>query len=82
MDSLSQTYHWSYADCLRLTMPQIFMLSHAASVNKERADRMLTSKRARKEPLTLQESIAEAPIWRGKKFSELTSAEYLEYQQS
>lgn len=35
MHSLCSAYHWSYADAMHLTIPQIMMLNHAAHVEYE-----------------------------------------------
>lgn len=37
VDQLCQGYHWTLDEAMRLTMPQIIMLSHASSVNMKRA---------------------------------------------
>jgi hypothetical protein len=63
---------------LRRTMPQILMLNHAAHTNRRRMDLQMEAKR---EGGTLDRLEAgfheEAPVWRGKKFSELTSDEMM-----
>lgn len=36
VDQFCQAYHWSLKDVLKLTMPQIIMLSHAGHCNYQR----------------------------------------------
>lgn len=78
MDSLAQAYHWKWEDILRRTMPQILMLNHAASVNKARMDARI--KRGRTEGYeSLDDAAADAPVYNGKRLSELTTEEYQAY---
>jgi hypothetical protein len=36
IDGLCQGYHWSFADAVKMTLPQVIMLNHAAHANSER----------------------------------------------
>lgn len=36
VDQLCQAYHWTFAEAMKMTMPQIIMLNHAAHVNAKR----------------------------------------------
>lgn len=38
IDSLCQNYGWSYQETMRMTLPQIVMLNHAATVNAKRVE--------------------------------------------
>lgn len=61
---------------MKLTMPQILMLNHAAYVNKTRSDR----KQAKKAPVVDEPS--SEPTFRGKPLSQLSSEEYALYVSS
>ncbi len=37
VEQLCQTYHWTIADAMKLTVPQIVMLGHASWVNYKRS---------------------------------------------
>ena len=37
VEQLCQTYHWTIAEAMRLTVPQIIMLGHASWVNYKRS---------------------------------------------
>lgn len=81
VDSYAQAYRWPLDHILRLTMPQIIMINHAAHVNKKRLDRRIERNRERGDQ-PLEDRIAEMPMWNGKRIDELTSEEYLEYHRS
>lgn len=69
---LCEAYHWTVQDAMKLTMPQIIMLNHAAWVNKERAERRHAAKRDK-------EGSKKQRTWRGKDVRELDSNEFGKY---
>jgi hypothetical protein len=44
LDSIAQSYHWSFDDIMNLTVPQIILISHAAFINSKRFDEKLNNK--------------------------------------
>lgn len=61
---------------MRLTMPQILMMNHAAHVNRRRMD--LKTKNPRNVLDSVEAGLhQEERVWGGKKFSELTSEEMM-----
>jgi len=71
IDGLCQAYHWSLTDALRLTVPQVLMLNHAAWVNQKRSEERVKAKEADKD--------GKDPVWCGKKVDELNSDEFAAY---
>jgi hypothetical protein len=63
---------------LSLTMPQIIMLNHASHINKQRLDVKIKEGRDTGTQ-TVEEAVADAPVYKGKRLDELTSEEYLAY---
>lgn len=74
VDSLCQSYHWSFRDTLRLTLPQMIMVNHAAHVNHLRVEARVKSKQVARDK--------ESQMWHGKHISELNTDEYLSYLSS
>ena len=48
IDNLCQGYHWTLPEAMRLTLPQIFMLNHAATVNSKRMDERIERDKIKK----------------------------------
>jgi hypothetical protein len=48
VSSLCEAYHWTLAEAMKLTMPQIIMLNHASWVNRENAERRYNAKSKKK----------------------------------
>jgi hypothetical protein len=55
-----------------LTYPQVIMLQHAAWYNRQLLDKRLEAKR-QSNTQTFTESLADAPMYHGKRFDELSS---------
>jgi hypothetical protein len=76
--SLCSSYHWTYDQAMKMTLPQIILLNHAASVVGER-----TSRRYKKiggSTVSEDDNLALDPaVWRGKKLSQLNTAETAQY---
>lgn len=67
---------------MRLTLPQILMLNHAAHVNRQRLDKQMDAKKDGNALERIEASFhEEQPIWRGKKWSEMTSEDMATYVQ-
>lgn len=66
---------------MKLTMPQIIMLNAGAEVNRQRLDRRIAKGR-QSGYATIEDKMADEPMWNGKRVSELTSAEYVQYQRA
>lgn len=58
-----------------MTLPQIIMLNHAASLNSERSKEKAEWDQTQKQILDEKDPV----VFRGKRFSEMTSEEYDEY---
>lgn len=82
IDGLAQAYHWSYHELITLTMPQIVMLTHASHVNKLAMDTRIKKERVDGNYSTLENAMADSPIWDGKRLTEMTSDEYIAYHRS
>lgn len=63
---------------MRLTMPQILMLNHAAVVNRARLDAR-TRHRQDTGTMTMEDVVNTMPLFNGKPINELTSEEYAQY---
>ena len=59
---------------MRLTLPQIIMLNHAAWVNQKRSEEKANQKRT--EPEVIE------PVYKGKKITEMDSDEFGRYWSS
>ena len=79
VDTLCQNYHWTLTEAMRLTMPQIFMLNHAATVNSKRMDERIERKKAAEEKAKKGKALRDErdPVIPslGKRLSECTSEE-------
>jgi hypothetical protein len=78
LDSICQAYHWSLKDVMRMTLPQIIMMNHAAWVNQERSERRYKVKREMEEQKSASRTspqTAEELVIGNKKMSEMTSEE-------
>lgn len=79
VESLCQNYHWTPKEAMRLTLPQIFMWSHAAAVNSKRTDERVERDRKRKEKADKEQKLRDErdPIipGLGKRLSECNSDE-------
>lgn len=65
---------------MRLTMPQIYMLNHAAAVNKKRLDAKIKWQRDHDKFDTVNDAAsAGLPMFNGKSVDQLTSDEYQSY---
>lgn len=73
--SVCSSYHWTYEEAMKRTLPQIIMLNHAASVVGERMSRRYKMASSGEEP----EEDDDPPVWRGKRLSEMTTEETLRY---
>ena len=67
---------------MRLTVPQIIMLNHGASVNKRRSDVRMSQEKDN--PTTVRNQVdahfhVNEPVWKGKRWDELTSDEMAAY---
>lgn len=49
IDGIMQSYPLSFKEAMRLTLPQIILLNHAAWANQERSDRRFKAKQKREE---------------------------------
>lgn len=67
---------------MRLTMPQIIMLNHAAWVQNERRDAKIHHAKATGQPRSIEERVYEGEFFNGKPVDQLTSEEYLTYHAS
>jgi hypothetical protein len=65
---------------MKLTMPQIIMLNHAAETNRKRLDKRLNSNKSSASPAGPTPERVET--WNGKPIDQLTGAEYLQYHRS
>lgn len=79
VDSFCQAYHWSFSDALKLTMPQIVMLNHAAWVNAEKAGLHKHDDRQGRPSKSALRDEEDPVITSGKRMSELTSDEIFGY---
>lgn len=75
IESMCQSYHWTLDEAMRLTVPQIIMLGHAANVNFKRSGMdkhsSLTSSAASDDFVEVN--------GRSKRLSEMTSEDYTLY---
>jgi len=78
VDQLCQAYHWSYKDAMRMTLPQIIMLNHAASVNSARMRNRMDAKTATKATQKVEDE-KDPVVYNGKRLSELSSEEFATY---
>lgn len=72
--SVCSAYHWTYEEAMKRTLPQIIMLNHAASVVGERMSRKYKSASG-----STPTEDPDPPVWRGKRLSELNTAETAQY---
>lgn len=79
IDTLCQNYHWTLPEAMRLTLPQVFMLNHAATVNSKRMDERIEWDKMEKEKADKAAKLRDErdPIIPslGKRMSECTSEE-------
>lgn len=77
VDSFAQNYRWSMNEILNMTMPQIYMLTAAATANRERLDK----KMSRRETSAPRPDIDpnRVDLWHGKPIDQLNSTEYQAY---
>lgn len=76
LDNLCQAYHWTLDEAMRLTVPQILMLSHAAKVNYDRLqERVERDKVADKEKKELDRK--DPVMANGKRMSDCTMDELM-----
>lgn len=74
IDQLCQAYHWTMGEAMSLTMPQIIMLNHAASVNSKRMEQRMKRKHT-----TTDNQEGYEPVYNGKTLDEMTSDEMVQY---
>ena len=79
MESLCQNYHWTHKQAMSLTLPQIFMWSHAAHINSKRTDARVEKDRIAKEKEEKNKKLRDEkdpiiPVL-GKRMSECNSEE-------
>lgn len=76
---MCQNYGWSYKEAMGLTLPQIFMINHAAWVNSKRMDERIerdkTKGAGRKTEARAQDENDPILPEFGKRLSECTSEE-------
>lgn len=80
VDSLAQTYHWSYGEILKLSMAQVVMLTHAGNVNSQRLNvKMKTVRGEPDEPSNAPAESSDDLMFEGKRLEDLNSDEYMRY---
>lgn len=76
---MCQNYHWSLDEATHLTLPQIFMMNHAAWVNSKRMDERIerdkTGPKRRATATQVQDDNDPIIPEVGKRLSECTSEE-------
>jgi hypothetical protein len=78
VDSLCQNYGWSFEETMHMTLPQIILLNHAASINSKRVDIRVKANAKKKEREAERET--NDPIVHGnKRLSQLDSNDMIDY---
>ncbi len=78
---MCQNYGWSLKDAMGLTLPQVFMMNHAAGVNSARMDERIARDKTYPQPLppgtsaTARDDRDPILVQYGKRLSECTSEE-------
>ena len=78
VDNICQAYHWSLKDVMRLTIPQMIMLGHAAAVNSLRTDKRMEAK-SKADEIKRKKDETDPIVMNGKRLSQLTPEEEVAY---
>jgi hypothetical protein len=78
IDGLCQAYHWTLPEAMKLTLPQILLFNHAASVNGRRMDNKQEA-RKKQDETSKSRNEKDPIVYNGKRLSQLTDDEQEAY---